>query len=173
MPSSASSSPFLRDHHISPTACSFGLSATNQQYFSLKTNQPPAISQQYFSLRTNQHRPSATSQTNTLLPPRGAADRCCMREAVRAAGGAPSSHRCGCLRSQHSSHEQAAGDAMMHQLPETLLDAEPRAASLAAWTVVVVDAAREKKSEPENWSREVTPTRVTVSGTRVSRNVHN
>jgi hypothetical protein len=47
-------------------ACSFGLSATSQQYFSLRTNQTPAISQQYFSLRTNQHPPSATSQTNRL-----------------------------------------------------------------------------------------------------------
>jgi hypothetical protein len=28
-------------------------------YFSLTTNQPPAISQQYFSLRTNQHQPPA------------------------------------------------------------------------------------------------------------------
>jgi hypothetical protein len=61
--------------------CSFGLSATSQQYFSLRTNQPPATSQQYFSLRTNQppatsqqyfslttnqHQPSATSQTNRL-----------------------------------------------------------------------------------------------------------
>jgi hypothetical protein len=46
------------------TPCSFGLSATSQQYFSLRTNQPPATSQQYFSLRTNQHQPSATSQTN-------------------------------------------------------------------------------------------------------------
>jgi hypothetical protein len=46
------------------TACSFGLSATSQQYFSFRTNQPPAISQQYFSLRRNQHPPSATSQTN-------------------------------------------------------------------------------------------------------------
>jgi hypothetical protein len=34
-----------------------GLSATSQQYFSLRTNQPPAISQQYFSLTTNQHQP--------------------------------------------------------------------------------------------------------------------
>jgi hypothetical protein len=48
------------------TACSFGLPATSQQYFSLRKNQPPAISQQYFSLRTNQHQPSATSQTNRL-----------------------------------------------------------------------------------------------------------
>jgi hypothetical protein len=39
--------------------CSFGLSATSQQYFSLRTNQPPATSQQYFSLRTNQHQPPA------------------------------------------------------------------------------------------------------------------
>jgi hypothetical protein len=49
------------NEHKETTACSFGLSATNQQYFSLRTNQPPAISQQYFSLRTNQHQPSATS----------------------------------------------------------------------------------------------------------------
>jgi hypothetical protein len=35
--------------------CSFGLSATSQPYFSLRTNQSPATSQQYFSLRTNQH----------------------------------------------------------------------------------------------------------------------
>jgi hypothetical protein len=46
--------------------CSFGLSATSQQYFSLRTNQAPATSQQYFSLRTNQHQPSATSRTNRL-----------------------------------------------------------------------------------------------------------
>jgi hypothetical protein len=46
--------------------CSLGLSATSQQYFSLRTNQPPATSQQYYSLRTNQHQPSATSQTNRL-----------------------------------------------------------------------------------------------------------
>jgi hypothetical protein len=46
------------------TPCSLGLSATSQQYFSLRTNQQPATSQQYFSLRTNQHQPSATSQTN-------------------------------------------------------------------------------------------------------------
>jgi hypothetical protein len=45
----------------------FGLSATSQQYFSLRTNQPPTTSQQYFSLRTNQHQPSATSQTNSLI----------------------------------------------------------------------------------------------------------
>jgi hypothetical protein len=44
------------------------LSTSSQQYFSLRTNQPPAISQQYFSLRTNQHQPSATSQTNRLMP---------------------------------------------------------------------------------------------------------
>jgi hypothetical protein len=59
----------------SQTACSFGLSATSQQYFSLRTNQPPAISQQYFSLRTNQHQPSATSQTNRLRD----LERCCSR----------------------------------------------------------------------------------------------
>jgi hypothetical protein len=43
-----------------------GLSATSQQYFSLRTNQPLATSQQYSSLRTNQHQPSATSQPNGL-----------------------------------------------------------------------------------------------------------
>jgi hypothetical protein len=58
---------FAKGNCIILTLCSFGLSATSQQYFSLKTNQPPAISQQYFSLRTNQHQPSATSQTNTPL----------------------------------------------------------------------------------------------------------
>jgi hypothetical protein len=41
------------------TPCSFGLSATSQQYFSLKTSQPPAISRQYFSFWTNQHQPWA------------------------------------------------------------------------------------------------------------------
>jgi hypothetical protein len=46
---------------------SFGLSATSQQYFSLRTNQPPETSQQYFSLRTNQHQPSATSHPNRLM----------------------------------------------------------------------------------------------------------
>jgi hypothetical protein len=39
--------------------CSLGLSATSQQYFSLRTNRPPTTSQQYFSLRTNQHQQSA------------------------------------------------------------------------------------------------------------------
>jgi hypothetical protein len=37
-----------------------------QQYFSLRINQPLAINQQYSSLRTNQHHLSATSQTNML-----------------------------------------------------------------------------------------------------------
>jgi hypothetical protein len=48
---------------------SLGLAAASQQYFSLRTNQPPATSQQYFSLRTNQHQPSGTSQTNRLHIP--------------------------------------------------------------------------------------------------------
>jgi hypothetical protein len=52
--------------HKKSSPCSFGLSATSQQYFSLRTNQPLATSQQYFSLKTNQHQPSATSQTNML-----------------------------------------------------------------------------------------------------------
>jgi hypothetical protein len=34
----------------------------NHQYFSLRTNQPPAISQQYFSLRTNQHQPNEQAE---------------------------------------------------------------------------------------------------------------
>jgi hypothetical protein len=38
---------------LSPTPCSLGLSATSQQYFSLRTNKPPPTSQQYSSLRTN------------------------------------------------------------------------------------------------------------------------
>jgi hypothetical protein len=46
--------------------CSFGLSTTSQQYFSLRTNQPPTTSQQYFSLGTKQHQPSATRQRNKL-----------------------------------------------------------------------------------------------------------
>jgi hypothetical protein len=50
----------------SSTPCSFGLSTTSHQYFSLRTNQPPATSQQFFYLRTNQHQPPATSQTNKL-----------------------------------------------------------------------------------------------------------
>jgi hypothetical protein len=48
-----------------------GIHTHRQQYFSLRTNQPPTIRQQYFSLRqqyfslrTHQHRPSATRQTN-------------------------------------------------------------------------------------------------------------
>jgi hypothetical protein len=42
-------------------ACSFGLSATSQQYFSLRTNQPPTIGQQYFLLRkiSTSHQPPA------------------------------------------------------------------------------------------------------------------
>jgi hypothetical protein len=32
-----------------------GLSTTDQQYFSLRTNEPPATNQQHFSLKTNQH----------------------------------------------------------------------------------------------------------------------
>jgi hypothetical protein len=40
------------------TASSLDLSASSHQYFSLKTNQPPATSQQYFSLTTNQHQPT-------------------------------------------------------------------------------------------------------------------
>jgi hypothetical protein len=35
----------VSDFPLSVRACSFGLSATSQHYFSLRTNQPPAISQ--------------------------------------------------------------------------------------------------------------------------------
>jgi hypothetical protein len=55
------------DFDVGSYIVSFGLSTTSQPYFSLRTNQPPAISQQYFYLRTNQHQPSATSQTNKLI----------------------------------------------------------------------------------------------------------
>jgi hypothetical protein len=48
-------------------ARSLGLSATSQQYFSLRMNQPPATSQQYSSLGTNQHQPSANRTGCGLL----------------------------------------------------------------------------------------------------------
>jgi hypothetical protein len=59
-------SEFRNPTETCSVACSLGLSATNHQYFSLRTNQPAATSQQYSSLRTNQHQPSATSQPNRL-----------------------------------------------------------------------------------------------------------
>jgi hypothetical protein len=59
-----------RQHLPESAAYSFGLSATSQQYFSLRTKQPQATSQQYFSLTANQHQPSATSQTNRLVSPK-------------------------------------------------------------------------------------------------------
>jgi hypothetical protein len=58
--------PHLRPFRLAYQPPSLGLSTTSQQYFSLRTNQPPATSQQYSSLRTNQHQPSATSQPNRL-----------------------------------------------------------------------------------------------------------
>jgi hypothetical protein len=48
---------YFIDLNFKLTPCSFVFSATNQLYFSLRTNQPPATSQQYFTLRTNQHQP--------------------------------------------------------------------------------------------------------------------
>jgi hypothetical protein len=48
------------------TACSLGLSATSQQYFSLRTIKPPATNQQYFSLRTI----STSHQPNEQAEPR-------------------------------------------------------------------------------------------------------
>jgi hypothetical protein len=47
--------------------CSLGLSATSQQYFSLRPNQPPATSQQYYSLRTNQHQPTEQVEGWSLM----------------------------------------------------------------------------------------------------------
>jgi hypothetical protein len=41
-----------------------------QQYFSLRTNQPPAIRQQYFSLRTNQHQSPAKRTGRRIKFPR-------------------------------------------------------------------------------------------------------
>jgi hypothetical protein len=65
-PRRPSSCPTISRAPFSAFSCSLGLSATSQQYFSLRTNQPPATSQQYSSLRRNQHQPSATSQPNRL-----------------------------------------------------------------------------------------------------------
>jgi hypothetical protein len=48
-----------QDRQLITSALFTCLSVTSQQYFSLRTNQPPATSQQYSSLRTNQHQPSA------------------------------------------------------------------------------------------------------------------
>jgi hypothetical protein len=41
-----------------PTACSFGLSATSQQYFSLRTNQPPATSRNQPAVPFSQNKPA-------------------------------------------------------------------------------------------------------------------
>jgi hypothetical protein len=51
-------------------SCSLGLLATSQQYFSLRTNQPPATSQQYSSLRRDQHQPSS-NRTGCVRASRG------------------------------------------------------------------------------------------------------
>jgi hypothetical protein len=60
------------------TACSLGLSATSQQYFSLRTNQPLATSQQYSSLRqtSTSHQPPA-NRTGSLLLLLGFQSCCC------------------------------------------------------------------------------------------------
>jgi hypothetical protein len=58
----------VRSAYQPPASSTFLSKQISHQQFSLKTNQPPAITQQYFSLRTNQHLPSATSQTNMLIP---------------------------------------------------------------------------------------------------------
>jgi hypothetical protein len=41
-----------------PTPCSLGLSATSQQYFSLRTNQPPATSQNQPAVLFSQNKPA-------------------------------------------------------------------------------------------------------------------
>jgi hypothetical protein len=43
---------------ISISACSLGLSATSQQYFSLRTNQPPAISRNQPAVLFSQNKPA-------------------------------------------------------------------------------------------------------------------
>jgi hypothetical protein len=40
------------------SACSLGLSATSQQYFSLRTNQPPAISRNQPAVLFSQNKPA-------------------------------------------------------------------------------------------------------------------
>jgi hypothetical protein len=40
------------------TACSLGLSATSQQYFSLRTNQPPTISRNQPAVLFSQNKPA-------------------------------------------------------------------------------------------------------------------
>jgi hypothetical protein len=41
-----------------PAACSLGLSATSQQYFSLRTNQPPATSRNQPAVIFSQNKPA-------------------------------------------------------------------------------------------------------------------
>jgi hypothetical protein len=54
----------LTNHQeIKLTPCSLGLSATIQQHFSLRTNQPPTTSQQYF-LSRNKPAPAISHQPN-------------------------------------------------------------------------------------------------------------
>jgi hypothetical protein len=43
---------------MTPTACSLGLSATSQQYFSLRTNQPPATSRNQPAVLFSQNKPA-------------------------------------------------------------------------------------------------------------------
>jgi hypothetical protein len=50
--------------------CSIGLSATSQQYFSLRTNQPPATSQQYShqpAVLFSQNKPTTSNQPAVLF----------------------------------------------------------------------------------------------------------
>jgi hypothetical protein len=43
---------------VEQTACSLGLSATSQQYFSLRTNQPPATSRNQPAVLFSQNKPA-------------------------------------------------------------------------------------------------------------------
>jgi hypothetical protein len=61
------STPELYWSDCIPPACSLGLSATSQQYFSLRTNQPPATSRNQPAVMFSQNKPApATSQPNRL-----------------------------------------------------------------------------------------------------------
>jgi hypothetical protein len=61
---------FVRHHQ--PTACSLGLSATSQQYFSLRTNQPPATSRNQPAVLFSQNKPApAITYQPTEQAPKG------------------------------------------------------------------------------------------------------
>jgi hypothetical protein len=49
---------YLPNRKLIVPACSFGLSATSQQYFSLRTNQPPATSRNKPAVLFSQNKPA-------------------------------------------------------------------------------------------------------------------